>query len=129
MDKVEYLVSKVIAFCNLCQLYIFCDSVQLKYVGTAIYDSQKVLVDIPIALFSLKVVSNYKGRTIYFTPDDLFSRFTKFLSLLTLNAMTWLFSIVTLFLNSLPLEIYEVVQLEGFFYLIYQLLSPVDTSI
>ena len=42
----DYLLSKVNTFYNLCRLNIFCDSVQLKYVGTDVYDSQKMLADI-----------------------------------------------------------------------------------
>ena len=49
-EDTEYLPSKVIAFSNLCQLHTICDSVQLKYVGTEDYDSQKMLTDISLAL-------------------------------------------------------------------------------
>ena len=38
-EDTEYLTSKVLNFCNLYRLNIFCNSVQLKYVGTASYDS------------------------------------------------------------------------------------------
>ena len=38
-EVTDYIRSKVHAFCNLCRLHIFCDSVQLKYVGTEVYDS------------------------------------------------------------------------------------------
>ena len=39
-EDTEYLRLKVIGFSNLVRLHIFCDSVQLKYVGTEDYDSQ-----------------------------------------------------------------------------------------
>ena len=70
----EYLASKVLAFCNLCRLHIFCDSFQLKNVFTASYDSQKMLVDISLVLSNLKMVYNHREWTISLTPDDLLSR-------------------------------------------------------
>ena len=70
----EYLASKVLAFCNLCRLHIFCDSFQLKIFFTASYDSQKMLVDISLALSNLKMVYNHREWTISLTPDDLLSR-------------------------------------------------------
>ena len=38
-EDTEYLATKLLEFCNFCQLNIFCDSVQLQYVGTDLYDS------------------------------------------------------------------------------------------
>ena len=94
----EYLPSKVLPFCNLCCLHMFCDSVHLKYIGTTSYDSQKKIVNISLALSNLKIVYNHRWRTISLTPDDLFSRYTDFLPLLSPNDLTWSFSLVTLFL-------------------------------
>ena len=54
---------------------VFCDVVQLQYVRTASYDSCKMFADVSLALSSLKMVSQLKGKTISLTPDDLFSRF------------------------------------------------------
>ena len=45
-ENTDYLLSKVNDFCDLCCLHIFCDSIQLKYVRTDVYDSQKMLADI-----------------------------------------------------------------------------------
>ena len=42
-ENTVYLISKVNDFCNLCLIHVFCDSVQLKYVGTDVYHSQKCL--------------------------------------------------------------------------------------
>ena len=46
-----------------------CDSVQLQYVGTDTYDSQKMRADISLALPSLKMISNRKGKIFFLTPD------------------------------------------------------------
>ena len=83
-----YLATKLNEFCNFCQLHIFCDSVQLQYVGTETYDSQKMLADISLALSSLKMISTHKGKIVVLTPDDLYSRYIEFLPLLAPNAMT-----------------------------------------
>ena len=60
----EHLASKVFVFLNICRLYIFYDSFQLKYVGAASYDSQKMLADISLILSNLQMVYNYRGRII-----------------------------------------------------------------
>jgi len=101
-EDTDYLAAKLRTFIQSCQLHIFCDAVQLQYVGTKSFDSNKMLADISLALSSLKMVSNHQGRTISLTPDDLFSHFAEFLPLLSPNAMTWSFSLVTLFFNALP---------------------------
>ena len=108
-ENTDYLLSKVNEFCNLCRLHIFCDSIQLKYVGTDVYDSQKMLADISLTLSKLKMIYTVRGKNISLTPDDLFSNFTSFLPLLSPNSMTWSFFFVTLFL-----ELQEAVQLGGY---------------
>ena len=55
-EDTEYLASKVFTFCNFYRLHVFFDSFQLKYVCTTSYDSQKMLADISLALFNLKIV-------------------------------------------------------------------------
>ena len=97
----KYLAERVLTFSDLYQIYIFRDSVQLQDVGKA---SQKILADISLALFSLTIISNHRGRTIYLTPDDLFFRYTNF-PLLSPNAKTWSINLVTLLFNTLPLEL------------------------
>jgi len=84
-----YLATKLHAFCNFCQLHIFCDSVQLQYVGTDTYDSQKMLADISLALTPLKMISNHKEKVVDLTPDGIYSRYIELLPLLVPNAMTW----------------------------------------
>ena len=69
-----YLATKLHKFCNFYQLHIFCDSVQLQYVGTDTYGSQKMLAEISLALTSLKMISNHTGKVVVLTPDDLYSR-------------------------------------------------------
>ena len=96
-------------FCNRCRLHIFCGSIQLKYVGTDVYDFQKMRADIYLAISKLKMIYTVCGKNIYLTPGDLFSNFTSFLPLLSPNSMTWSFCLVTLFL-----ELQEAVQLGGY---------------
>ena len=96
-NDINYLASKIPAFCNLCRLHIFFISVQLKYAGTTSYDSYKMLADISLALSNLKMVYNHRRRMISLTPDDLFSRYTEFLPLLSPNTLIWSFILVTLF--------------------------------
>ena len=112
----EYLVSKVFTFCDLCCLQFFCDSVQLKFVGCVcvyIYDSQKILSDVSLALSKLKRVYIVRGKKITLTPDDLFGSFTVFSPLLSSNAMSWYF-LVTLFSYATPLELQKTVKLGGY---------------
>ena len=53
-----------------------------------VYDSQKMLVDISLALSTLKMVYTVHGKMIFLTRDDQFSNFTSFLPLLSPNAMS-----------------------------------------
>lgn len=62
------------------------------------------------------MISNQKGRVIVLSPNGLYSRFIELLPLFAPNAMTWLFSLVTLFSNTLPSELQEAVQ-QGEYYL------------
>ena len=64
----EYLIKKLSEFYNLCRLHIFCDSVQLKYVGTDVYDSQKMLADISLALSKLKMAYSVRGKRFLSPP-------------------------------------------------------------
>ena len=114
-EDTEYLATKLLEFCNFYQLHIFCDSVQLQYIGTDSYDSQKMLTDISLVLTSLKIISNHKGKVIVLTPDDLYSRYIEFLPLLVPNTMTWSLFLVTLFFHALPSELQEAVQSGGMF--------------
>ena len=59
-EDTEYLKAKVIAFYRQCQLHIFCNLIQLKYIGTSTYDSQKILADISIPLSNIKVEYHHK---------------------------------------------------------------------
>ena len=42
----------------------FCDIVQLQYVGTTTYDSNQMMSDISLDLFTLKLEYHYKGNLI-----------------------------------------------------------------
>ena len=122
----EYLRLKVIAFSNLIRLHIFCDSIQLRYVGTENYDSQKMLADISLTLSKLKMTYILRNKKISLTPDDFFSRFTEYLPLLSPNAMTWSFCLVTLFFHAIPSELQEAVQLGGY---VFPNISTLTTSL
>ena len=110
-EDTEYLRLKVITFSNLVRLHIFSDSVQLKYVGTENYDSQKMLADISLALSKLKMTYILHNKKISLTLDNLFSRFTEYLPLLSPNAMTWSFCLMILYFHTMPSELQEAVQL------------------
>ena len=58
---------EVLKLGNLFRFCIFCYSVQLKYAGTAMYDSQKIPVDIFLAPSKLKkgVYSSRVGNFLY----------------------------------------------------------------
>ena len=70
--------------------------------------------DIYLALSSLKLESRVNGKTITFTPDSLYQRFIEFTPLLSPNATSWLFSLVTLFYNALSVELQESIRLDGY---------------
>ena len=112
-EETYYFASKDLAFCNIYRLRIFCNYVQLKFVGTTSYYSQKMLTDISFALSNLQMVYNHRGREFLLVPDDLFSRYTEFLPLFSPNALTWSFSLVTLFFHTLYLELQEAVRRGG----------------
>ena len=67
-----------------------------------------------LALSKLKMVYTVCGKRIALTPDDLFSNFTTFLPLLSLNAMSWSLCLVTLFFQAMFFELQEVVQLGNY---------------
>ena len=56
------------------------------------------------------MVSNYKAKVIVLMPDDLYSRYIEFLSLLAPDAITWSFPLVTLFFHALPSNLREAMQ-------------------
>ena len=69
-----------------------------------------MLADISLTLSKLKMDYSVRGKNISLTPDDLFSNFTAFLSLIFLNAMSWSLCLVTLFFHAIPTELQEAVQ-------------------
>ena len=73
-----------------------------------------MLAGISLALSSLNMISTHKGKLVVLTLDDIYSRYIEFLPLLTPNAMTWSFSLVTLFFHALPSELQEAVHLGGY---------------
>jgi len=67
-ENTHYLIKTLNEFCNLCHLHIFCDSVHLKYVGKDVYDSQKMLADISLALSKPKMVYSVLGKKFVSPP-------------------------------------------------------------
>ena len=122
--ETNHLTSKILDFCNLYRLHIFCNYFQMKYVGTTCFDSQKILTDISFNPSNLQMVYNHRSGTISLTPDDLFSHDIEFLPLLLPNALTWLFSLVIFFFHALPLELQETMRLGGYIYLIFRVNLP-----
>ena len=66
------------------------------------------------------MVYKHRGLKMSLTPDDLFSRYTEFIFLLLSKALTWSFSLVTLFFHAFFLDLQETVRLGVISYLIYQ---------
>ena len=64
------------------------------------------------------MVYKHRGRKISLTPDDLFSRYTEFIFLLSSKALTWSFSLITLFFHAFLLVLQETVRLGAISYLI-----------
>ena len=72
---------------------------QLQYVGTATYETHRMLHEIYLALSELKLVSKLNGKFISLTPDILYQYFIETLPLLPLNVTSWSFSLVTPFIT------------------------------
>ena len=85
-----------------------------------------MLADISLALSKLKMTYILRNKKISLTPDDLFSRFTEYLPLLSPNAMTWSFFLVILFFHAMSSELQEAVQLGGY---IFPDISTLTTSL
>ena len=114
IEDSETLRSKLLDLCSLSHLYMFCDIVQLQYVGTTMYDSNQIMSDISLALSTLKLEYRYKGNFISLTLDDLYRRYIQYLPLLSSNAMAWSFSLVTLFYHTLPLDLQDAIIKDGY---------------
>ena len=67
-DNTNYLIKKLDEFCNFCPLHIFCDSVQLKYVGTDVYNSQKYLRIFHLNFRNLKWFIPFAEEIFSLTP-------------------------------------------------------------
>ena len=60
VEDSETIRSKILELCCLSHLHIFCDNVQLQYVGTTPYDSNQMVLNISLALSTLKLDYRYK---------------------------------------------------------------------
>ena len=106
--------NKLTKYCDLYLLHLFCNIVQLQYVGTKTYDTHRILHEICLALSGQQLVSKINGKTIFLTPDTLYQRFIEFSSLLIPNTTAWSFSLVTLLCNALSVELHEAVRLDRY---------------
>ena len=110
-EETEYLATRINTYCDLCQLHLFCSIVKLQFVGTVDYDTHRMMHNIYLTLFELKLVYKSHGKLITLTPDTLYQQFIEFSPLLPPNATTSSFSLVTLFYNALSVELQETIRL------------------
>ena len=68
IEEFDTLRSKLSTLCSHSQLHIFCNIVQLQYVGTDTYDSNQKISDISHALSTLKLGFQLRGKNITLTP-------------------------------------------------------------
>ena len=73
-----------------------------------------MMSDISKALSSLKPEFQLRGKHFNLIPDDLFRRYIQYLPLLPSDAMTWSFSLVTLFFNAFPTDLQDDILKEGY---------------
>ena len=73
IEESDTLRSNLDTICSLSQLHIFCNIVQLQYVGTDTYDSNQMMADIAKALSNLKFEFQLRGETINLTPTIFFA--------------------------------------------------------
>ena len=71
-EDTKYLGNRQTVYCDLFQLQLFCDIVQLQYVGTNTYDTYRMLNGIYLALSEPNLVSKVNGKIIFLTPDTLY---------------------------------------------------------
>ena len=101
-EDTEYIFLKFFILCTFYRLNMFCDYIQLQYIGTDTYDSQKILADISLAFSKLKMAYTVREKQVACTLDTLFSTFIVFLPLLSPNFMSWSFFLVTSFFMFYP---------------------------
>ena len=77
-----YWGKKLTAYCDLRQLHLFCDIIQLQNIETTTYDTHSMLHDIYLALSGLKFVSKDNGKIILLIPHTLYQHFIELFFLL-----------------------------------------------
>ena len=70
--------------------------------------------DISLTLSNLKLEYRFKGNLITLISDDLYRRYIQYLPLISSDAMTWYFSLVTLFYHALPLDLQDTIVKDGY---------------
>ena len=78
------------------------------------YNTQRMMHDIYLALYGLKLNFVHNKRIISLTPDTLYQRFIELSSLIPPNTTSWSSSLVTLFYNALSVELQEAIRLDGY---------------
>ena len=73
-----------------------------------------MLYGISLALSGLKLVSKVNGETISLTPDTLYVHCIEFSPPFSPNATSWSFYLVTLFYNTLNVELQEAIRFDGY---------------
>ena len=68
IEESDTLRSKIYILCSHFQLHIFCNIVQLQYVGTDTYDYNQMMSDIAHTLSTLKLEFQLRGKNITLTP-------------------------------------------------------------
>ena len=81
-EETEYLATRINTYCDLCQLHLFCSIVKLQFVGTVDYDTHRMMHNIYLTLFELKLVYKSHGKLITLTPDTLYQQFIELSPLL-----------------------------------------------
>ena len=95
IEDTAYLDTNLTMYCEICQLNLFCDIVQLQYASTITYDTHRRLHNIYLALSELKRFYKVNGKIIPLKADTLYQRFIELLPFLPPNSISWSFSLVT----------------------------------
>lgn len=70
--------------------------------------------NILLVISGLKLDFHLKGEIVNLNPDDRYRRYTQYPSLLPFNTMSWLFSLVILFLHVFPIELHDTLYTDSY---------------
>ena len=97
------------SFVSLCKLFIFCSIATQRYVGTSDFDRTAIITDVEDVLSQLKLEFKERKKVQSITPDELYREHQNYIPLLPDDAQEWLFRLVMLFLNALPVSLKKIV--------------------